>query len=36
MSGLTGQDLKILTNYADKGNRELYWNYDLPPLSRTT
>ncbi|MCF8797325.1 XVIPCD domain-containing protein [Xanthomonas campestris] len=27
MSGLTGQDLKILTNYADKGNRELYWNY---------
>lgn len=27
MSGLTGQDLKILANYADKGNRELYWNY---------
>ncbi|MCC4602436.1 XVIPCD domain-containing protein [Xanthomonas campestris] len=27
MSGLTGQDLQILANYADKGNRELYWNY---------
>ncbi|QJD66993.1 hemolysin [Xanthomonas campestris pv. badrii] len=27
MSGLTRQDLQILANYADKGNRELYWNY---------
>ncbi|KER79981.1 hemolysin [Xanthomonas arboricola pv. celebensis] len=27
MSGLKEQDLKILSSYADAGNRELYWNY---------
>ncbi|MCS4235470.1 XVIPCD domain-containing protein [Stenotrophomonas sp. BIGb0135] len=27
MSGLTKKDLDILTHYAEKGNRELYWNY---------
>ena len=27
MSGLTKQDIKILSSYADSGNRELYWNY---------
>ena len=27
MSGLTGQDLRILAHYAEHGNRELYWNY---------
>ncbi|WP_172453065.1 Smlt3024 family type IV secretion system effector [Xanthomonas arboricola] len=27
MSGLSEQDLEILSNYANKGNRELYWNY---------
>jgi len=27
MSGLTQQDITILREYADKGNRELYWNY---------
>ncbi|MCC4602432.1 hemolysin [Xanthomonas campestris pv. badrii] len=27
MSGLSDQDLKILSSYADAGNRELYWNY---------
>ncbi|CAE6730295.1 Smlt3024 family type IV secretion system effector [Xanthomonas arboricola] len=27
MSGLNEQDLKILSSYADAGNRELYWNY---------
>ncbi|WP_161963836.1 Smlt3024 family type IV secretion system effector [Xanthomonas arboricola] len=27
MSGLSEQDLKILSSYADAGNRELYWNY---------
>ncbi|MCL1524958.1 hemolysin, partial [Xanthomonas nasturtii] len=27
MSGLTEQDLRILSTYANKGNRELYWNY---------
>ncbi|MCC8616918.1 XVIPCD domain-containing protein [Xanthomonas vesicatoria] len=27
MSGLNEQDLEILSNYANKGNRELYWNY---------
>ncbi|WP_372391446.1 XVIPCD domain-containing protein [Xanthomonas sp. NCPPB 3582] len=27
MSGLTGRDIEILASYADKGNRELYWNY---------
>lgn len=27
MSGLTQNDIRILTSYADAGNRELYWNY---------
>ena len=27
MSGLTRQDLGILRDYANEGNRELYWNY---------
>lgn len=27
MSGLTQKDIRILTSYADAGNRELYWNY---------
>ncbi|WP_330462324.1 XVIPCD domain-containing protein [Xanthomonas nasturtii] len=27
MSGLSEQDLKVLSSYADAGNRELYWNY---------
>ncbi|MBB5735873.1 hypothetical protein FHT09_001613 [Xanthomonas arboricola] len=27
MSGMTEDDLRILSNYADRGNRELYWNY---------
>ena len=27
MSGLTQRDITILQEYADKGNRELYWNY---------
>ncbi len=27
MSGLTDQDIKILSGYANVGNRELYWNY---------
>jgi hypothetical protein len=27
MSGLTQQDVRILTHYARAGNRELYWNY---------
>ncbi|WP_434988619.1 Smlt3024 family type IV secretion system effector [Xanthomonas melonis] len=27
MSGMTENDLRILSNYADRGNRELYWNY---------
>ncbi|MEZ5707653.1 MAG: hypothetical protein R3E56_21950, partial [Burkholderiaceae bacterium] len=27
MAGLTTQDMEILKNYAEKGNRELYWNY---------
>ncbi|SOU02924.1 Hypothetical Protein LMG19146_03004 [Xanthomonas arboricola pv. fragariae] len=27
MSGLSEQDLEILSSYANKGNRELYWNY---------
>ncbi|KTF31779.1 hemolysin [Xanthomonas vesicatoria] len=27
MSGLNEQDLESLSNYANKGNRELYWNY---------
>lgn len=27
MSGLTKKDMSVLWNYADKGNRELYWNY---------
>jgi len=27
MTGLTATDLVILKNYADHGNRELYWNY---------
>lgn len=27
MSGLTQNDVRILTSYADAGNRELYWNY---------
>ncbi|CAD7378496.1 Smlt3024 family type IV secretion system effector [Xanthomonas arboricola] len=27
MSGLTDQDIKILSGYANLGNRELYWNY---------
>ncbi|MGY3228824.1 hypothetical protein ACVWWJ_000308 [Luteibacter sp. HA06] len=31
-SGLTQKDLEILSHYADKRNRELYWNYlaELP------
>jgi hypothetical protein len=27
MSGLNGQDIEILRQYAQQGNRELYWNY---------
>ena len=27
MSGLNGQDIEILRQYAEQGNRELYWNY---------
>ncbi|MGO4717899.1 Smlt3024 family type IV secretion system effector [Stenotrophomonas indicatrix] len=27
MGGLTQKDIRILTAYADSGNRELYWNY---------
>ncbi|MBB3228499.1 hypothetical protein FHW69_003134, partial [Luteibacter sp. Sphag1AF] len=27
MNGLTDKDLRILAFYAEKGNRELYWNY---------
>lgn len=27
MAGLTAQDMAILKDYAEKGNRELYWNY---------
>lgn len=27
MGGLTQKDIRILTVYADSGNRELYWNY---------
>ena len=27
MSGLNQKDLGILRTYANKGNRELYWNY---------
>lgn len=27
MSGLTQRDMDILWHYAEKGNRELYWNY---------
>jgi hypothetical protein len=27
VSGLTEKDLKVLSAYADSGNRELYWNY---------
>lgn len=27
MSGLTQKDIRILIDYADAGNRELYWNY---------
>jgi len=27
MSGLTQRDIRILSSYADAGNRELYWNY---------
>lgn len=27
MNGLTQRDLDILGNYAERGNRELYWNY---------
>jgi len=27
MSGLTEKDIRILIDYADAGNRELYWNY---------
>ncbi len=27
MSGLTQRDIRILSNYASTGNRELYWNY---------
>lgn len=27
MSGLTERNLKILSSYANAGNRELYWNY---------
>lgn len=27
MSGLTQKDLRVLKEYADSGNRELYWNY---------
>lgn len=27
MSGLNEQDLEVLSSYANKGNRELYWNY---------
>lgn len=27
MSGMTRQDLGILRDYANEGNRELYWNY---------
>ncbi|QKW56407.1 XVIPCD domain-containing protein [Stenotrophomonas sp. NA06056] len=27
MSGLTQKDVRILNDYADAGNRELYWNY---------
>lgn len=27
MSGLNRQDIKILSQYAERGNRELYWNY---------
>ncbi len=27
MSGLSQEDIKVLTFYADRDNRELYWNY---------
>jgi hypothetical protein len=27
MSGLNENDLKVLSHYAERGNRELYWNY---------
>ena len=27
MSGLNRQDIEILKHYAERGNRELYWNY---------
>jgi hypothetical protein len=27
MSGLNKQDIDILSHYAERGNRELYWNY---------
>lgn len=27
MSGLNRQDIEILSHYAERGNRELYWNY---------
>ncbi len=27
MSGLTARNLEVLEQYADTGNRELYWNY---------
>lgn len=27
MSGLTQKDIRILSHYAEEGNRELYWNY---------